>query len=228
MTAPAVQAPVTCLVLGAGGHASVLIECLELRPATTIAGVLDPDRRLWGGTLLGVPVLGGDDRLDGLAASGVTHFVVGVGGIGNNRPRQRLYEAALAAGLAPLVVRHPSSVVSSRAVIGAGSQLLPGCIVHTLASLGVNVIVNSGAIVEHNCVVADHAHVATGARLASTVRVGVGAHIGTGATILQCLRIGDWAVVGAGAVVIRDVPAGATVVGVPARVIEAGATGPRG
>jgi UDP-2-acetamido-3-amino-2,3-dideoxy-glucuronate N-acetyltransferase len=45
------------------------------------------------------------------------------------------------------------------------------------------------------------------------------ASIGSGAVILGGLRIGEGAVVGAGAVVTRDVPAGATVVGSPARVL---------
>jgi UDP-2-acetamido-3-amino-2,3-dideoxy-glucuronate N-acetyltransferase len=46
-----------------------------------------------------------------------------------------------------------------------------------------------------------------------------GASIGSGAVILCGLTIGEGAVIGAGAVVVRDVPAGATVVGVPARVL---------
>jgi UDP-2-acetamido-3-amino-2,3-dideoxy-glucuronate N-acetyltransferase len=48
--------------------------------------------------------------------------------------------------------------------------------------------------------------------------VGRGASIGSGATILGGVRIGAGATVGAGAVVTKDVPAGATVVGNPARV----------
>jgi serine O-acetyltransferase len=43
--------------------------------------------------------------------------------------------------------------------------------------------------------------------------------LGTGSSILGELTIGDGAVIGANAVVIRDVPAGATVVGIPARPV---------
>lgn len=47
-----------------------------------------------------------------------------------------------------------------------------------------------------------------------------GASIGTSATILGGVTIGENALVGAGAVVTKDVPAGATVVGNPARIIK--------
>ena len=47
-----------------------------------------------------------------------------------------------------------------------------------------------------------------------------GASIGTSATILGGVTIGENALVGAGAVVTKDVPAGATVVGNPAKIIK--------
>jgi UDP-2-acetamido-3-amino-2,3-dideoxy-glucuronate N-acetyltransferase len=47
-----------------------------------------------------------------------------------------------------------------------------------------------------------------------------GASIGTGATILSGIEIGERAIVGAGAVVTKNVPAGSTVIGNPARAVK--------
>lgn len=209
-----------CVILGGGGHARVLVDCIRESRLAEIEGVLDSDPTICGRKVLDALILGGDELLGDLAAGGVTHFVVGLGGVRDNRPRMRLFELGLLFRLTPLTVRHPSAVVSRWATVGPGCQLLPGSIVNAGASLGKNVIVNSGAIVEHDCVVGDHAHIATGARLASGVRAGAGAHLGAGATVRQGIVIGERAVVGAGAAVIRDVAAGAMVVGVPARPLD--------
>ena len=216
MTAPSDR--IRCVFIGAGGHAAVLADALA-ESTVEIAAVLDPHLSA-GASWNGVPVIGGDDQLESLTGRGISHFVVAVGGIGDNRPRVRLFERAIAAGLLPLSVVHASAVISRQADLGPGCQILPGAIVNARARLGANVIVNSGAIVEHDCRVGDHVHLATGVRLASTVIVGRGAHIGAAATVLQCRTIGELAVVGAGAVVTRDVPGGSTVVGNPARPLE--------
>jgi acetyltransferase-like isoleucine patch superfamily enzyme len=52
------------------------------------------------------------------------------------------------------------------------------------------------------------------------VRIGREAKVGANATLLPGVHIGERALVGAGAVVTKDVPAGAVVVGNPARVVK--------
>ena len=205
-----------CVILGGGGHARVLIDCLQTSGVAEPYAILDSDPSKKGKELLGIPILGGDDLLPQLAGRGVTHFVVGLGSTGDNRPRQHLFERGLSHHLEPLTVIHPSAVCSKEAKIGRGSQLFPRSVVNAGSEVGENVIVNSGAIVEHDCLIGDHTHIATGAQLASAVRVGKGAHIGIGASVKQGVTIGEGAVVGAGAVVVKDVLPHVVVIGVPA------------
>lgn len=58
-----------------------------------------------------------------------------------------------------------------------------------------------------------------GLECAHAIRIGRNVWIGGGALLLPGISIGDDAIVGAGSVVTRDVPAGATVVGNPARIL---------
>ncbi len=206
--------------LGAGGHAKVMIEILQLTDSYRLVGLLDPKREMWGETVLGVPILGDDGKLSELYSQGVRNAFIGLGGAANTGPRRRLYELARGHGFDIVPAVHPKAVVSPSAEIGHGPAILAGAIINACATLGENLLVNTAAIVEHDSIIGDHAHIATGARLASTVRVGVGAHVGAGATVRQSIDIGEGAIVGAGAVVVKDVAPWTVVVGVPARVLR--------
>jgi len=209
-----------CVIFGGGGHAKVLIESLLAGNSSLSLVILDRDSARWGQQVLEVPILGDDSILPRLIADGARFFVVGVGAVGDNAPRKRLFDHGISSGLEPLTIIHPASICSRWASVGPGCQLLPGSIVNAGAELGGNVIVNSGAIVEHDCKIGDHVHIASGAVLASTVTVGARAHIGCGAAVRQLISIGEGAIVGAGAVVVKDVPPHAMVVGVPAGSAE--------
>jgi UDP-perosamine 4-acetyltransferase len=210
------------LGVGAGGHAKVVLECIQAQKDVEVVGLLDADPHMKGKKVLGVLVLGGDDLLSKLFSEGVHHAFIGVGGVGDNAPRRKVFELLKKHGFTLLSPVHPSSVVSPSASLGEAACLCAGSIVAVGARIGSNVIVNSGAVVEHDCEVHDHAHVASGAVLAGGVVVGEGAHIGAGATVKQGIRVGRGALVAMGAAVIEDVPDGSAVGGVPARPIGAG------
>jgi serine O-acetyltransferase len=116
-----------------------------------------------------------------------------------------------------------------------GVPVLPR-VAHRLAmvtaqvSIGDPVIVAPGVYVIHGQIVVDGlVEIGEGAVIAPFVTIGLrsgdvrgatiepGVTIGTGAKVIGPVRIGAGATVGANAVVVDDVPAGATVVGAPAR-----------
>ena len=117
-----------------------------------------------------------------------------------------------------------------------GVPLLPR-VAHRLAmalaqvSIGDPVVVRPGVYILHGQVVIDGAvEIGSGVTIAPWVTIGLRAgnyqgatiednvSIGTGAKVIGPVRVGAGATIGANAVVVDDVPAGTTVVGVPARV----------
>ena len=203
--------------LGAGGHARVLIEIVRLVRPFELVGLLDADPGRRGQAVDGIPILGGDELLARLRGEGVTGAFVAFASIRDTGARSRAYALLREHGYESPTLVHPRAIVSPSATLGAGVAVLAGAVVGTGARLGENAIVNSAAIVEHDCRIGDSAHVASGARLAGAVEVGAGAHVGIGAVVREGIAIGERAIVGAGAVVVADVPAGAIVVGNPAR-----------
>lgn len=212
---PATKAAPSCVVLGGGGHGRMVIEVLRCEGKYRPAGVTD--RRRKAATLLGIPCLGDEGVLPQLPGRGIRHFVVGVGGVPDNRPRAALFEKARRAGLTAISTVHPSAVVSREATLSEGCVVMPRAVINPGASLGANVIVNTASVIEHDARLGDHVHVCPGAILLGGVEVGEGSFIGAGAIIRQGLRLGAWSVVGAGAVVLSDVGPGARVGGIPAR-----------
>lgn len=103
-----------------------------------------------------------------------------------------------------------------------------GCVVLDVVEVSIGDLTQIGPCVQ--ILTADHPRdpAARRAKLESgrPVRIGRNVWIGGGAILLPGVTIGDDAIVGAGAVVTRDVPAGATVAGNPARVLRTGTAGP--
>ncbi len=206
------------LVLGAGGHAKVLIEALSAA-SIEILGVVDPDPTLTGMTVQGVPVLG-DDREVLKHPNDAVRLVNGLGSIGLPTRRQSLFEQFKAQGYAFATVVHPSAVVATDAQLGEGSQIMAGVVIQPGCRIGMNAVLNTRVSIDHDCCIGDHVHIAPGTVLSGNVSVGKSTHIGTGSTIIQGITVGRHTVVGAGSVLLKDVPSGVTVYGVPAKVVH--------
>lgn len=210
----------SCIVIGGGGHARVVIDTLRLSGCATPVAIVDADSARKGTHIYDVPVAGGDEALPTLWESGIRHFVMGIAGAGDNRLRTRLYKQMILAGWNPLTVVHPSAIVSPHASVGAGCQVFPGAVVNANVCMGENVIINSGAIVEHDVTIDCHVHVAPGACVCGFTKIQEGAHIGARSVVRQGVTIGQWSLVGIGAVVVKDVADNITVAGNPAKTLK--------
>lgn len=205
------------VVVGAGGHAKVVAEAL-VASGVEVRGFVDPSMPA-GTPVVHGSVLGDDAWLAALPATERT-VAVGVGATSSVAARRRIVESLESAGATVVGCRHPSSIVAASASVDPTAQILALSIVNPSATVGAHTVVYSAAVVEHDCTVGDFAYLSPRAVLCGGARVGDGAFVGAAATVLPGVSIGDGATVAAGAVVTDDVAPGATVVGVPARVVD--------
>jgi sugar O-acyltransferase (sialic acid O-acetyltransferase NeuD family) len=196
------------IVVGAGGHAKVVIATIEAAGGKVIA-VLDDDPSRRGTRVLG-HVVEGPATAERIPA-GIQVLLA----VGSNRARREL---SLRLGVRYATIIHPSAVVSPSARLGDGTVVFAGAVIQPDATIGTHAIVNTSASVDHDCELGDFVHVAPGARLAGGVRLGEGVLMGIASSAIPGCRVGAWATVGAGGVVTRTIPADAVAVGVPARV----------
>lgn len=202
------------LILGAGGHASVVLDAL-LAGGICPMGIIEPEKHP-GETWEGIPVLGDDDFVLSMPPEAIV-LVNGVGAVPGKTLRNELFRSFRAQGYSFLSLVHPSAVLSPAVNLEEGSQVMAGAVLQRNASVGENSVVNTRAVLEHDCRVEGGSFIGPGAILCGNTRVKEGAFIGAGAVLLPGVIVGQKAVVGAGAVVLRDVEKEETVTGVPAK-----------
>ncbi len=182
----------------------------EARLAFVVEGEL-PDREVNG-----MPVL---SMAEFLAYPGQRHFNVAIGA---SKARARIVETCEASGARPFSIMATNVVILDAVHIGEGAILCPFVMLLSNVRIGRFFHANIYSYVAHDSEIGDFVTFAPRVACNGRSRIEDHAYIGTGAVMREGapsapLTVGAGAVVGMGAVVTRDVAAGATVVGSPAR-----------
>ncbi|MEK4244737.1 acetyltransferase [Psychrobacillus sp. FSL K6-2684] len=202
------------IILGNGGHASVLAEILILQQRD-ILGYTAPSEEA---NSYGVNYLGTDKIIREYCPKEV-ELILGLGTVRVSTVRHSIFEKMKRQGYTFVTCIHPKAIISHTATLAEGTQIMAGAIIQPHVQIGENTIINTGVIIEHDCLIGAHVHIAPGTTLSGGVIIGNESHIGPGSSIIQGVEIGKKTLIGAGSVVISNIGTSKKAYGVPAKEV---------
>lgn len=207
------------IIIGASGHAKVIIDVFERMGDHEILGLLD-DAVPKGTDILGHAVLGTTDYISQLLAvhEAIETFIA----IGDNWIRARLKEKLMKnhPNIRWARAIHPTSSICKNAKLGDGVAVLAGAVVNSESTLGDYSIIGSNACLDHEGELGAYASLAPGCNTGGNVKIGNYSAIGVGVNIMHGRKIGEHVIIGAGATVLDDFGDQLVVYGSPAKKIR--------
>ncbi|MEY4529909.1 MAG: hypothetical protein RLZZ156_630 [Deinococcota bacterium] len=146
------------VVIGAGGHAKVVVDTAQLA-GWEVVGFADDNPNA---ALFSLPHLG---KPSGLELPKDVQVIIA---IGSNLVRQKL-DSELSKRFTWAKIIHPKAVVSNHSTLGQGTVVFAGAVIQADTVIGQHCIINSSASVDHDCKIADYCHIAPNGTLAGGV-----------------------------------------------------------
>jgi len=207
------------IIVGAGGFGQEVIWAAKnfnaVHPTYDILGYCEDNPTKKGAKIYGYPVLGTIEDVD----NAFTEKPCFVCAIGNNMNRSRVVSRILALGWKPVTVIDPTVVVAEGVTVGDGTYVGAGSIIAPDAHIGHHVIINLNCTIGHNSILRDFVQVSPGGRISGGTVLKEGATLGSNAVVAPNITVGRYATLGACSFALTQVPDGATVIGIPARLM---------
>lgn len=154
------------LIIGAGGHAKVVLDAILKTGDYEVIGFADD--HLFSGMEVteGYSVITNTNSLNDFKDC-FDRFVVA---IDDNKSRCTLYQN-LINEYEPATIIHPDASIATSAEIGAGTVILAQAVINSHVQIGVNCLINSLCLIDHGTIIGEHSHIAQGTIIGSEVHI---------------------------------------------------------
>ncbi len=193
------------LIIGSGGHASVLLDMLREKKIN-ILGYVSPSPASNQTLFSQYRWYKNDEDVLQFDKSAIK-LVNGIGSLPGNTLRADFYNKYQKLGYSFAILVSKEASVSKYAYLAEGVQVMRGAIIQTGTSIGFNSIINTGSVVDHDCLIGSNNHIAPGVTISGQVTSKENVHFGTGSSVIQSINVNENVVVGAGSTVTKDVEA---------------------
>ncbi len=207
------------VLVGGGGHCkSVIDSILRLKRFTGIA--ITEKEKQSNRNILDVPVVGSDEDLHDIYASGYKYAFITVGGICDLNIRSGIYNMLKEIGFIIPNIIDPSASVSNHIEIEDGVFIGKKAIVNAGSTIKKGVIINTAAVIEHDCTIGEFVNIAPGVIVCGEAHIGEKTFIGASSVLKQHIKIGSYSMIGMGSVVLRDIGNYSLAYGNPCKIIR--------
>ena len=198
------------VVVGAGGHAKMIIDIIKTNPEYNLLGVIDIGHVLGSlinppDSILNIPIIGTHENFNEILERGVDNAVNAVGFINDPTHRKLVFNMLKKDGFKLPNIIHNSALIEPSAEIGIGNHILANSFIGSSSKIKENCIINSGSIITHDVEVKSNVHITPGALIAGNVKISSDTIIGMGSTIHFKVKIGKNVKINNGSNIIGDI-----------------------
>ncbi len=212
------------VIIGASGHGSVVLDCLEQEGKYNVIGFVDSYKKK-GRRRNGYQILGSEKDLPLLIEK--FNLFGGIVAIGDNWTRHTLVAKILS--IAPnfnfISTIHPNATIGKDVTIGMGTVIMPGAIINANCNIGDFCILNTRSSLDHDSRMEEFSSLAPRVCTGGNLILRKYSAICLGANVIESITIDEHVVVGAGSLVVQDIESHVLVYGSPAKVIRRRSTG---